>query len=69
MGDEIINQVKVFRLLKGFTQEELAAAVGGSRQSINAIERGRYTPSLPLALKFARAFNCSLEELFKLSEE
>jgi len=69
MGDEIINQVKEFRLLKGFTQEELANAVGVSRQSINAIERGRYIPSLPLALKFARAFNCSIEELFKLSEE
>lgn len=69
MGDGIINQVKEFRLLKGFTQEELANAVGVSRQSINAIERGRYTPSLPLALKFAQAFNCSIEELFQLNEE
>jgi putative transcriptional regulator len=69
MDDKIINLVKEFRVRKGYTQEELADVLGVSRQSINAIERGRYTPSLPLALKFARAFSCSIEELFQLDEE
>ena len=66
MDEIIINQVKEFRVRRGYTQEDLADAVGVSRQSINSIERGRYTPSLPLALKFARAFNCSIEDLFQL---
>jgi putative transcriptional regulator len=69
MDDKIINQIKEFRVRRGYTQEELADAVGVSRQSINAIERGRYTPSLPLALKFARTFNCLMEDLFQLDEE
>jgi putative transcriptional regulator len=69
MDEKIINQLKEFRVSRGYTQEELADAVGVSRQSINAIERGRYTPSLPLALKFARTFNCSIEDLFQLDEE
>ena len=69
MDDKITNQVKEFRVRMGYTQEELADVVGVSRQSINAIERGRYTPSLPLALRFARAFNCTIEDLFQLAEE
>ncbi len=51
------------------TQEALARSVGVSRQSINSIERGRYTPSLALALRFAQAFDCSTDELFELEEE
>jgi putative transcriptional regulator len=42
--------------------------VGVSRQSINSIERGRYTPSLPLALRFAQVFDCSTDSLFELLE-
>jgi len=68
MKDRIANQIKEHRLQLGLTQEELAEKAGVSRQSINSIERGRYTPSLPLALRFARVFNCSTDELFKLQE-
>ena len=67
MGRErIVNRVKEVRAERGLTQEELARAVGVSRQSINSIERGRYVPSLALALKFARLFNCPTDDLFEL---
>jgi len=46
------------------SQADLAAAVGVSRQSINAIERGRYDPSLELAFKLAAHYECAIEELF-----
>ena len=68
MKDEVLNQIKEHRSRLGLTQEELAEAVGVSRQSINSIERGRYIPSLPLALRFARLFNCPIDELFVLKE-
>ena len=69
MGDGIRNHIKEQRLRRGLSQEALGRAVGVSRQSINSIERGRYIPSLPLALKFAQLFNCPTEELFELEEE
>lgn len=62
----IRNRVKELRLAKGWTQQELADAVGVSRQSINSIERERYVPSLPLALEFARVFSRSTDEIFQL---
>ena len=67
MGPEILNRVKELRMARGLTQEQLAEAVGVSRQSINSIERDRYVPSLPLALTFARVFACPTEEIFKLN--
>ena len=69
MGTEVRNQIKERRLRHGLSPEELAKAVGVSRQSINSIERGRYIPSLPLALRFARLFDCPLDDLFQLQEE
>jgi putative transcriptional regulator len=69
MGEKLINYVKDHRIRRGLTQEQLAQATGVSRQSINAIERGRYVPSLPLALRFARLFDCSVDVLFDLLEE
>jgi len=60
------NRVKELRNELGWTQEQLAEAVGVSRQSINSIERNRYVPSLPLALTFARVFACSTEDIFNL---
>ncbi len=54
---------------RGWTQERLAEAVGVSRQSINSIERGRYVPSLMLALLFARVFGCSTDEIFSLEKD
>jgi putative transcriptional regulator len=68
MSDKVTNRIKEFRQKRDMSQEELAGAVGVSRQSINSIERGRYTPSLTLALRFARLFGCSTDELFKLEE-
>ena len=63
---EVLNSVKALRTAKGWTQEDLAQRVGVSRQSINSIERGKYIPSLPLALMFAKVFECSLDSLFQL---
>jgi putative transcriptional regulator len=68
MGDNVENRIKEYRLRHGLSQEELGSAVGVSRQSINSIERGRYIPSLALALRFARYFGCPTEELFELEE-
>jgi putative transcriptional regulator len=66
MSPEIRNRVKELRTARGWTQEQLAKAVGVSRQSINSIERDRYVPSLLLALTFARVFGCAMEEIFTL---
>ena len=66
MGTSVTNLVKVFRLQAGLTQEELAKATGVSRQTVNSIEKGRYIPSLPLALKLARLFGRPVEEIFTL---
>jgi putative transcriptional regulator len=63
------NRIREFRLRHGWSQQELGQVVGVSRQSINSIERGRYVPSLPLALRFARLFGCPTDELFELREE
>ncbi len=63
---QIHNRVKEFRVERGWTQQELADAVGVSRQSINSIERDRYVPSLILALAFARVFGCPTDKIFKL---
>lgn len=66
MSDTVRNRVKTLRTERGWTQEQLGKRVGVSRQSINSIERNRYVPSLPLALKFARVFERPTEEIFSL---
>jgi putative transcriptional regulator len=66
MPPNVTNRVKELRTERGWTQQDLAEAVGVSRQSVNSIERNRYVPSLPLALEFARVFDCTTEEIFKL---
>lgn len=65
----VSNRVKDLRLARGWTQEQLAAAAGVSRQSINSIERNRYVPSLELALQFARIFECSTDTIFRLENQ
>ncbi|GHE55110.1 MULTISPECIES: helix-turn-helix transcriptional regulator [Roseivirga] len=60
------NSLKVERKKKKITQEQLATMVGVSRQSINAIERGKYTPSTALALKISEIFNTTVNKLFEL---
>jgi putative transcriptional regulator len=66
MAVNVQNRIKEFRIERGWTQQQLADAVGVSRQSINSIERNRYVPSLLLALTFAKVFACSTDELFTL---
>ena len=63
------NRLKVLRAERAWSQEVLAQKLGVSRQTINAIERGKYDPSLPLAFKIARLFTTQIEEIFKPSEE
>jgi putative transcriptional regulator len=65
----INNRIKELREKHGWTQQDLADAVGVSRQSINSIERERYVPSLPLALLFARVFKIATDEIFQLEKK
>jgi putative transcriptional regulator len=65
----IQNRVKELRGDRGWTQQELADAVGVSRQSINSIERERYVPSLMLALTFARVFGIPTDQIFTLEKK
>ncbi len=58
------NDVRELRTSKGLRQEDLAVALKVSRQTVNAIETGRYLPSLPLAIELARFFGKPVEELF-----
>jgi len=62
------NTIKVQRAIKGVTQEELAAAVGVTRKTINTIEKGHYIPSTVLALRLARYFGIKVEDIFRLAE-
>lgn len=68
MSDKIFNRVREYRRGIKLTQQDLAKAMGVSRQTIISIERGKYVPSLPLALKIAAYFGCSTDEMFKLEE-
>ena len=59
------NRVKVQRAERGWSQADLAAELGVSRQTINSIETGKYDPSLPLAFKLGQLFGVSVEQLFE----
>jgi len=63
------NELNVFRAKQDITQKDLAAEMNVSRQTINAIETGKYDPSLELALKLAEYFDTSVEEIFMLEVE
>ena len=63
------NDVRTLRTDRGLSQQDLAHAMDVSRQTINSIETGRYTPSLPLAIALARYFERSVEEVFHVDEE
>lgn len=67
MVKKIEHTVQALRTGRGITQEELAVSVGVTRQTIIAIEKGKYTPSLLLALELARYFDCSVEDIFRVS--
>ena len=62
------NRLRVLRAEFNWSQQELGMRVGVSRQAINAIETGKYDPSLPLALKIARTFDQPVEDIFELEE-
>ena len=66
MSEKVINNLVEFRSKKKITQEELAKAVGVTRQTIIAIEKGNYTPSVLLVLKIAGFFKKPVEEIFKV---
>jgi putative transcriptional regulator len=58
------NRLRVLRAERAWSQAELAERVGVSRQTVNALETGKYDPSLPLAFKLARLFELPIEEIF-----
>lgn len=64
----MVNDVRELRTAKGMSQQALGDALGVSRQTINAIEQGRYDPSLPLAIRLARYFGLTVEEVFHADE-
>jgi putative transcriptional regulator len=64
----MMNDVRELRTAKGMSQLALGDALGVSRQTINAIEQGRYDPSLPLAIRLARHFGLTVEEIFHADE-
>ncbi|MBL4838558.1 MAG: helix-turn-helix transcriptional regulator [Kordiimonadaceae bacterium] len=59
------NRLKVLRAERDWSQQDLADKLDVSRQTINAIERGKYDPSLPLAFKFSVLFSCQIEDIFQ----
>lgn len=63
------NRLKELRASKGLNQQELGALVGASRQTISLIERGDYNPSITLALRIAKVFGRTADEVFYLIEE
>jgi len=68
MNERVANSVREHRKSAGLTQEDLAAAMRVSRQTIISIESGKYIPSLPLALKLARFFKCPTDGMFTLEK-
>ena len=61
------NRLKVLRAERDWSQQDLAERLGVSRQSVNAIEKGRYDPSLPLAFSIAEVFDLAIEDIFSRS--
>jgi len=62
-------KLKVFRAMRDLTQEALAKEIGVTRQTVIAIEKGKYNPSLELAFKLARYFDASIEDIFVYESE
>ncbi len=67
--EEMKNRLKVLRAERDWTQADLAGRLAVSRQAVNAIERGKYDPSLPLAFAIARLFDMTIEEIFDDGQE
>ena len=62
------NRLKVLRAERDWSQQDLATRLEGSRQSVNAIETGRYDPALPLAFRIADVFGLAIEDIFLRGE-
>jgi putative transcriptional regulator len=62
------NRIRELRAVKRWSQADLADALGVSRQTVNALETGKYDPSLPLAFKLARLFELRIEDIFSDGE-
>jgi putative transcriptional regulator len=62
------NKIKVYRAMNDWTQEELAQRVNVTRKTINTVENRKFVPSAYLALKIARAFGASVEDIFQIDE-
>ncbi len=69
MKEYIRNSVQAKRQDNGMTQQELAEKIGVTRQTVISIEKGNYTPSVLLALKLAKVFSVSVEDIFSISYE
>ncbi len=69
MEEYVKNNVQKMRLERGITQEELADTIAVSRQTVIAVEKGRYTPSVLLALRIAHYFKVPVEKLFTIAYE
>jgi putative transcriptional regulator len=67
--DDLQNRLKVLRAERDWSQAELGGRLGVSRQAVNAIETGKYDPSLPLAFKIARLFERPIEDIFDDGDE
>lgn len=68
-GEEMKNRLEELRKSRGIKQEELAAILEVSRQTIGSLENGRYNPSILLAFKIARYFEMSIEDIFIYEED
>jgi putative transcriptional regulator len=64
LGEAVKNRLKVLRAERDWSQAELGGRLGVSRQAVNAIETGKYDPSLPLAFRLSRLFEVPIEEIF-----
>lgn len=62
------NRIRELRVIKNMTQEDLAEIIGVSRQTINAIEKEKFDPSLPTAFKLSKLFELSIEDIFHYEE-
>lgn len=69
MAEHVANKVYELRIAKKMTQEELARKLSVSRQTVIAIEKGNYAPSVLLALKISKAFGAPVESVFKIAYE
>jgi len=65
----IVNKVKQYRVVRDITQEQLASAVNVTRQSLIAIEKQKFNPSLELAFRLSAFFECTIEDLFQFETE